>query len=380
MMKSDDRSFSKQRFYEFLEQTIPENSQTFGIFEAEPSSRPSSSYVNKEYGIDDEDKSFKLLCAVDISLGYKAKAKEDKSKKEEPRVYSGQINMVEMMHEVIGERLQSLLERRYRSITSVEPEGQNPNHDSESSRSSRVRGRRSKEERSIEVEERSRKIRKVDRDRGLEVEPIQMTPPEWLLRVMRREGDGYNPKLISTRKLYKTDLDKIQGRLSVPFKQVKSPDFLTEEETTHIHENSMKLRDDGVSLDLVDPKMKKHALELRKWKMSGNWNYVLCKGWNDVLSDNRFEVNDLFPLWSFRSGEGKLCFALVPSETTSSSHGGGSTSGESERGNFLTGGDGASTSGESGQVQLPVNPPSLPARDTNHSSLGCSGESSSSSS
>ncbi|EOA29395.1 hypothetical protein CARUB_v10025683mg [Capsella rubella] len=350
MMKSDDRSVYKQIFCELIKQTIPENPQTFGCLEVEPSSRPSSD-VDKEYSTDGDDKIITLLCAASMPLEHEAKV--DKSEKEEPRVYSGWINMVEMMHEVIGERLESLLELV-----------RNPNQDSESSS---VRGR-SKNKRPIDVEERSRKKRKVVR--ALEVEPIQMIPPEWLLNVMRREENGYNPKLISTRKLYQTDLDILQARLSVPFRQVKTPDFLTEQETMIIHENAMKTREEGVSVDLVDPEMKKHALELRKWKMSGNWNYVLCKGWKDVVSANRFEVNDVFPLWSFRSGKGKLCFALVPSQPNNSSYGSG---------NSLTGGDGASSSGESGQVPLPVNPPLPPARDSSHSSQGFSGESSSSS-
>ncbi|XP_019094701.1 PREDICTED: putative B3 domain-containing protein At2g27410 [Camelina sativa] len=154
----------------------------------------------------------------------------------------------------------------------------------------------------------------------LEAEPIQTSPPDWLLKVMRREEKGYNPKLISTRKLYKTDLGRIQGRLSVPYKQVKNPNFLTEEETRIIDEQAMKLRKQGVSVDLIDPQMKKHALELRKWKMSGNWNYVFVVGWNHVVAANGFQVDDFFPLWSFRFGSGKLCFALVP--PTEASHGG----------------------------------------------------------
>ncbi|EOA29334.1 hypothetical protein CARUB_v10025616mg, partial [Capsella rubella] len=251
----------------------------------------------------------------------------------------------------------------------------NPNQDSESSR---VRGR-SKNKRPIYVEKRSRKKRKVVR--ALEVEPIQMTPPEWLFNVMRREENGYDPKLISTRKLFQTDINKDQARLSVPFRQVKTPDFLTEQETIFIHEYAMKTRVEGVSVDLVDPNMKKHALDLRKWKMNGNWIYTFCKGWNNVLDANRsFKVDDVYPLWSFRSGKGKLCFALVPSQATSSSHVGCSTSRESGRGNTLTGGDGASTSGESGHVPLLVNPPSHPAKDSTHSIQGCSGGSSSNSS
>ncbi|XP_010414028.1 PREDICTED: putative B3 domain-containing protein At2g27410 [Camelina sativa] len=249
-----------------------------------------------------------------------------------------------------------------------------PNLDSDSCRSSCVRVR-SKGKQPVDMGKKSRKKRKVER--GLDVEPKQMIPPEWLLDVMRREENGYNPKLISTRKLFASDLNKQKARLSVPFLQVHNPDFLTEQERIHIHENAIELREEGVSVDLVDPNMKKHALDLRKWNMNGNWYYSFCKDWNHVLEANKsFEVNDVYPLWSFRSGNGKLCFALVPSDQeTSSSHGGGSTSGESGR-------DGASTSGESAQIPLPVNHPSPPAgkRDSSHSSQGCSGESSSRSS
>ncbi|EFH55630.1 hypothetical protein ARALYDRAFT_902266 [Arabidopsis lyrata subsp. lyrata] len=236
-----------------------------------------------------------------------------------------------------------------RSVTSVEPVLQNPNLGLESSPSSYV-SRRSKEKRPINVEKRSRKKRKVVSP--LEVEPIQTTPSEWLLNVMRREENGYNPKLISTRQLFQTDLRTHQARLSVPFKQVINPDFLTENETRIINENAMKIRDDGVSVDLVDPNRKKHELELRKWKMSGNWYYNFVKGWKNVLDANNFKEEDVYPLWSFRSGT------------------------ESGRGNSLPGGDGASTSGESGQV--PVPPP--PARESSYSGQGCSGASSSSSS
>ena len=67
-----------------------------------------------------------------------------------------------------------------------------------------------------------------------------------------RNENGYNPKLISTRELFKSDLDKGKARLQVPFNQVKTPDFLTEDETRIIHENAMKIRDDGVPVNLVD--------------------------------------------------------------------------------------------------------------------------------
>ncbi|KAL1205747.1 putative B3 domain-containing protein [Cardamine amara subsp. amara] len=224
---------------------------------------------------------------------------------------------------------------------------QNPNSESESSscvtQSKKLRlVNVSKEEEEEEEEEERRVFKKRKIVRRLEPKPTQTTtslppPPEWLLNVMMREGNGYNPKLISARKLYKTDLNRIQARLSVPFKQVVNPDFLTEDETRIIDEQAMKIRKEGVSVDFVDPLMNKYVIDLRKWPMSGNWYYVFVDSWNDVVAANRFKVDEVFHLWSFRSGSGKLCFALVPpSPATSStdvSHGVGvSTSGECSHG------------------------------------------------
>lgn len=200
---------------------------------------------------------------------------------------------------------------------------QNPNPDLESSPSSScVTINVSKEE----EEERSCKKRKI-------VVPTQTTtPPEWLVNVTMREDNGYDPKLIIARKLFQSDLDKVQSRLSMPLNQVVSSDFLTEEEARIIYEQSvLKIHKEGVSVVLVDPLLNKHVVDLRKWKMSGNWNYVFVDGWNDVVAKNTFKVHDVFHVWSFRSGGGKLCFALVPPPTNDSCHG-GSTSGESGHG------------------------------------------------
>ncbi|KAL1204115.1 putative B3 domain-containing protein [Cardamine amara subsp. amara] len=193
---------------------------------------------------------------------------------------------------------------------------QNPNSESEPCSSSCVT--QSKKHRLVNLskEEEERRVFKKRKIVGrLEPKPTQTTtlaPPEWLLNVMMREGNGYNPKLISTRKLYKTDLNRIQARLSVPFKQVVNSDFLTEEETRIIDEQAMKIRKGGVSVDFVDPLMNKYAIDLRKWPMSGNWYYVFVDNWNHVVAANGFEVHQVFHLWSFRSGTGKLFFALLP--------------------------------------------------------------------
>ncbi|VVB07509.1 unnamed protein product [Arabis nemorensis] len=137
--------------------------------------------------------------------------------------------------------------------------------------------------------------------------------PEWLINLMRKEN-GYDSNLIiEKRKLHRSDLSKAQSRLSIPINQVVSSDFLTEEETRIIYEQSeLKIRQTGVSVVLFDPMLCEHVVDLRKWKIGGNWSYVIVDGWNDVVANNEFDVDDVIEIWSFRYGRGKLCFALSP--------------------------------------------------------------------
>ena len=157
------------------------------------------------------------------------------------------------------------------------------------------------------------------------------TIPERLVNAMMMRGEinGYDPKLILVKKLYKSDIDKVQSRLSLPSNQVVTSDFLSEEESRVIYEQSvLKDRTEGLSVVLVDPLLKKHVVDLRKWKMGGRWNYVFVDGWNQVVSTNTFKVGDVYHVWSFRSRGGNLCFALVPPRNSSDSgdgHGGSSS-------------------------------------------------------
>ncbi|CAF2042908.1 hypothetical protein HID58_033929 [Brassica napus] len=98
------------------------------------------------------------------------------------------------------------------------------------------------------------------------------------------------------------------------------PEFLSEEESRVIYEQSvLKDRTEGLSVVLVDHLLKKHVVDLRKWKMGGRWNYVFIDGWNQVVSTNTFKVGDVYHVWSFRSRGGNLCFALVPPRNSSDS-------------------------------------------------------------
>ncbi|ESQ30392.1 hypothetical protein EUTSA_v10012343mg [Eutrema salsugineum] len=112
----------------------------------------------------------------------------------------------------------------------------------------------------------------------------QPNPPEWLLN------------LIITKHLFQSDLDKGKNRLQMPINQLVNTNFLTEEETRIIYEKLVLTRETGLIVVLVDPLSKGHVVDFRKWKMGKNW----------------FKVGDVYSVWSFRSGQGNLCFALVP--------------------------------------------------------------------
>ncbi|CAN8240943.1 unnamed protein product [Cochlearia groenlandica] len=135
--------------------------------------------------------------------------------------------------------------------------------------------------------------------------------PEWLVSVMTKEN-GYNPKLIIKRNFYKSDLDKVQASLSIPFNQIANHDFLTQEEAAAI-DKQLKRSECGVSVVLIDPLCNKHDVELRKRSMNGVFKYVLCNGWYNVVTKNSFGVGDVTHIWSFRCGPlGQLCIALSP--------------------------------------------------------------------
>nr|VDD14323.1 unnamed protein product [Brassica oleracea] len=136
-------------------------------------------------------------------------------------------------------------------------------------------------------------------------------PPKWLMKVMMKEKNAHDPKLIIKKRLHASDLSKVQSRLSMPINQLLSSDFLTDEETTILHEPAPDPQK-GVSVVLVDPLSKRHEVEIRRWKIGACWSYVVVGGWNNVIDRNKFEVDDVTVIWSFRYGGGKLCLALSP--------------------------------------------------------------------
>ncbi|KAF2569520.1 hypothetical protein F2Q68_00027795 [Brassica cretica] len=127
------------------------------------------------------------------------------------------------------------------------------------------------------------------------------TTPEWVVKLME-DFQGYDANQIMELKEVKaTDLDKNQGRLSLP-KHVDR-NFLNIGELGTLAEVPKK----GVNCFFIDTKGKVHAVELRDWANG----LVLAKRWRKVIEEELYTIGQKYPLWCFRSRNDKLCFTLV---------------------------------------------------------------------
>jgi hypothetical protein len=138
--------------------------------------------------------------------------------------------------------------------------------------------------------------------------PSPDLPEEFKKRIMAMGGT--QAVMVIQKALYKTDLMKNNGRLSLPFGQINK-DFLKESEREDL-ENQNELL-----MQFIEPSCKFNRMMLRQWNMPKNTGnkcsiYVLKTDWNDVFKENELKIGDVVQVWSFRVGsEQKLCMALV---------------------------------------------------------------------
>ncbi|GKA82129.1 B3 domain-containing protein, DNA-binding pseudobarrel domain protein [Tanacetum coccineum] len=125
------------------------------------------------------------------------------------------------------------------------------------------------------------------------------------------EVKGSDMKLVIQKTLFQSDLKRSQNRLNMPFKQVETHDFLTDEEIRFL---GSKIGNDGIEVRLVGPNLQMFMKPMRLtiWNMSGNKNYVLKTNWCDFVEANKMVLKEraTIQVWSFRKDE-QLCFAVV---------------------------------------------------------------------
>ncbi|ESQ36356.1 hypothetical protein EUTSA_v10009984mg [Eutrema salsugineum] len=140
--------------------------------------------------------------------------------------------------------------------------------------------------------------------------------PEWLLELMSTMN-GKDPKKIIEKELTKTDMSPGHNRLSMPFSKIVDLEFLNPEELKIIQEDAYRDHMVGVDANLVSSDGWVFDVNVRRWNMdkksgSSSHIYNLVTGWKTVVSFCGLKENDTIRVWSFRSGDDELYFALVP--------------------------------------------------------------------
>ncbi|CAK9149550.1 unnamed protein product [Ilex paraguariensis] len=140
--------------------------------------------------------------------------------------------------------------------------------------------KRRRHERKHADQEENRAKKKVKRNMTAIPEILPLPLPVQFKNLIQNMG-GSQEMLIIQKPLYKTDLSRNHGRLSIPRKQIKN-DFLTPEEKMLLNESELKVK-------LIEPCLDDCYIHLRKWEMKTSSIYVLVNIWNEVLSKNGLE-------------------------------------------------------------------------------------------
>ncbi|KAJ9179996.1 hypothetical protein P3X46_008305 [Hevea brasiliensis] len=159
-------------------------------------------------------------------------------------------------------------------------------------------------------------------------------PDEWWDKI--RTKGGTDVKLVIMKQMFTTDLNPHHDRFSIPFKQIRDSNFLTEDEKSKLKEQK-----ENIPVTLMEPCGDESKMLLRQWNLKSSSTYVLTSSWKKVLERNhqgssgKFKQNDIVQLWSFRRN-GELWLALFKVGDASTTPSGSGSKGEN--------GDGASTS------------------------------------
>ncbi|KAL7608669.1 hypothetical protein Lser_V15G12448 [Lactuca serriola] len=133
------------------------------------------------------------------------------------------------------------------------------------------------------------KCRKLNHDENT----TQQTelPPKVKSYIKKIKGSE-KVEFVFEKLLTRSDVNKGQGRLLMPLKQVKRRDIFFQME---------KLRE--VVRVYVPSREEHYEVCLTQWNMNGNHNFVLKSGWNQVVNENGLDDTKVVQLWSFQVGD-----------------------------------------------------------------------------
>nr|POF24773.1 b3 domain-containing protein [Quercus suber] len=106
-----------------------------------------------------------------------------------------------------------------------------------------------------------------------------------------KEMGGSDELLVIQKKLFMCDTNMNKNRFSIPFGQILSKDFLTEEEKKKLIEGQK------IKAPLIDPELQSHDIFLVQ--RNNPDVYVLRNTWNNVHTSNDLKKDDVVQLWSF---------------------------------------------------------------------------------
>ncbi|XVF85214.1 hypothetical protein PTKIN_Ptkin17bG0100200 [Pterospermum kingtungense] len=152
------------------------------------------------------------------------------------------------------------------------------------------------------------KLKKSKKERPAAVVPVPVPVPdlpESCKQHIFENMGGSGLVLVIQKPIYFSDMNRIASRLSMPFSQLKTHEFLTKAEAERL-----KNVKNYIKVWLLEPSMKESGITFKRWNYGTSSSYVLNKGWNSVVESNGLKVGDTVQVWSFRVNS-ELCFALV---------------------------------------------------------------------
>lgn len=177
----------------------------------------------------------------------------------------------------------------------------------EGANSSQQRSKSKLEEKRMKNDDKKGKRKVGDDEKEQPDEAVELSR-EFMEKI--EELNGSEVKFVLQKDLSKSDLEKNQGRLSIPPSKIVNK-FLTENEKSLMDEREgINDRFVGKNVLVLDPCLRVCEMCFKKWPMTRSFLYCLTKTWNDTAINNNLKVNDTLQIWSFRINS-QLCFALV---------------------------------------------------------------------
>ena len=93
--------------------------------------------------------------------------------------------------------------------------------------------------------------------------------------------------LVIQKKLFASDLAGNQNRLTMPYNQLQTIDFLTEQERDYLLTDRSE-----IDVSLLGPtlQMFNKSMKLVRWSINSTQSYILRTGWNDFVHENKNDM------------------------------------------------------------------------------------------